>query len=175
MGRGSTARLTPVTAAMFLHDRGRFGRRLFAIVWIEKLSTSGRRPRRRHNSGAVSIGRFAVALRPAKRFGLAGNLRCATSPPGEPLTPPARLGHRLRMDEGEILVDARGHRCPVPTLKLRRALAAAPAGARLRLVADDPLARIDVPHFLVEIGAQLEGVSEEGGALSFRIVKRAPT
>jgi len=78
------------------------------------------------------------------------------------------------MDEPEILVDARGHRCPVPTLKLRRALEAAPAGARLRLLADDPLARIDVPHFLNEVGSELAGVAEESGALSFRIVKRAP-
>jgi tRNA 2-thiouridine synthesizing protein A len=75
----------------------------------------------------------------------------------------------------EILVDARGHRCPVPTLKLRRALAAAPEGARLRLLADDPLARIDVPHFLDEIGVRLEGVTEHAGALSFAIVKDAPT
>jgi len=74
----------------------------------------------------------------------------------------------------EILVDARGHRCPVPTLKLRRALADAPAGARLRLLADDPLARIDVPHFLNEIGSTLAGVGEENGALSFQIVKGAP-
>jgi tRNA 2-thiouridine synthesizing protein A len=79
------------------------------------------------------------------------------------------------MDDAGILVDARGHRCPVPTLKLRRALAAAPAGARLRLLADDPLARIDVPHFLSEIGAQLEGVTEEGGALCFLILKVAVT
>ena len=71
----------------------------------------------------------------------------------------------------EILVDARGHRCPVPTLKLRRALAAASAGARLRLLADDPLARIDVPHFLSEIGARREGVAEAAGALHFTIVK----
>ena len=71
----------------------------------------------------------------------------------------------------EILVDARGHRCPVPTLKLRRALEAAPAGARLRLLADDPLARIDVPHFLNELGLRLEAVTEEAGALSFLIVK----
>ena len=55
----------------------------------------------------------------------------------------------------EIVVDARGHRCPVPTLKLRRAMEAAPAGARLRLLADDPLARIDVPHFLREAGGEL--------------------
>ena len=71
----------------------------------------------------------------------------------------------------EILVDARGHRCPVPTLKLRRALEAAPAGARLRLLADDPLARIDVPHFLTEVGASLAAISEEAGALTFLIVK----
>jgi tRNA 2-thiouridine synthesizing protein A len=71
----------------------------------------------------------------------------------------------------EILVDARGHRCPVPTLKLRRALEAAPAGAQLRLLADDPLARVDVPHFLTEVGATLASVTEEAGALSFRIVK----
>ena len=71
----------------------------------------------------------------------------------------------------EILVDARGHRCPVPTLKLRRALEAASAGARLRLLADDPLARIDVPYFLTDVGATLSSVSEEAGALSFLIVK----
>jgi len=75
------------------------------------------------------------------------------------------------MDSPEILVDARGHRCPVPTLKLRRALEAAPVGARLRLLADDPLARIDVPHFLNEIGAELASVGEEDGALSFLVVK----
>jgi tRNA 2-thiouridine synthesizing protein A len=77
-------------------------------------------------------------------------------------------------DIAEILVDARGHRCPVPTLRLRRALAQAPAGARLRLMADDPLARIDVPHFLGEVGSTLTGVSEKDGALCFLIVKRAP-
>ena len=54
-----------------------------------------------------------------------------------------------------ILVDARGHRCPVPTLRLRRALEAAGAGAVVRLLADDPMARIDVPHFVGEKGYAL--------------------
>ena len=72
----------------------------------------------------------------------------------------------------EIVVDARGHRCPVPTLKLRRALAAAPAGARLRLLADDPLARIDVPHFLGEVGSGVEvEVTELEGDLTITIAK----
>ena len=79
------------------------------------------------------------------------------------------------MDTPEIVVDARGHRCPAPTLKLRRALEAASAGARLRLLADDPLARIDVPHFLTEVGAILSSVTEEADALSFLIVKGALT
>ncbi len=73
----------------------------------------------------------------------------------------------------EIVVDARGHRCPVPTLKLRRAMEAAPVGARLRLLADDPLARIDVPHFLREAGGELVETSETNGSLRFLVVKIA--
>lgn len=75
------------------------------------------------------------------------------------------------MAEPEILVDARGHRCPVPTLRLRKALEAAPAGARVRLLADDPLAKIDVPHFAGQVGAQVLGLDEADGALSFLLVK----
>ena len=70
-----------------------------------------------------------------------------------------------------ILVDARGHRCPVPTLRLRRALEAAPAGGQVRLIADDPLARIDVPHFAASIGATVISTTEEGGAISFLVAK----
>jgi tRNA 2-thiouridine synthesizing protein A len=75
------------------------------------------------------------------------------------------------MDEAEILVDARGHRCPVPTLRLRKALEAAGDGARVRLLADDPMARIDVPHFTAQIGARLLSEDHAGGVLSFLIAK----
>ena len=75
------------------------------------------------------------------------------------------------MADDEILVDARGHRCPVPTLRLRRALEQAPPGARVRLLADDPLARIDVPHFAGQIGAQVLEQGESAGALSFLVAK----
>ena len=70
---------------------------------------------------------------------------------------------------GEILVDARGHRCPVPTLRLQRALRGAAPGQRIRLLADDPLARIDVPHFLQDQDATLIERSAEDGVLSFLI------
>ncbi|MEH6677732.1 sulfurtransferase TusA family protein [Phenylobacterium sp.] len=75
------------------------------------------------------------------------------------------------MSPPEILVDARGHRCPVPTLRLRRALEAAPPGARVRLLADDPLARIDVPHFAAAVGAVVIAQETRDGALSFLVEK----
>lgn len=75
------------------------------------------------------------------------------------------------MAQTEILVDARGHRCPVPTLRLRRALAAAPAGGLIRLLADDPLARIDVPHFAGQVGADVLESGDADGALSFLVRK----
>ena len=69
----------------------------------------------------------------------------------------------------EILVDARGHRCPTPTLRLQRALRDAAPGQRVRLLADDPLARIDVPHFLEGSGGKLIESSAEDGMLSFLV------
>jgi tRNA 2-thiouridine synthesizing protein A len=73
----------------------------------------------------------------------------------------------------EIIVDARGHRCPVPTLRLRRACEAAAPGTVLRLLADDPLARIDVPHFVAESGMELLSMAAEGSAIV--AVLRKPT
>jgi tRNA 2-thiouridine synthesizing protein A len=69
------------------------------------------------------------------------------------------------------LIDARGHRCPVPTLRLRRAAEAATSGSRLRLLADDPMAKIDVPHLAQSLGLiMIESLSEAAG-LSFLIEK----
>ena len=70
-----------------------------------------------------------------------------------------------------ITVDARGHRCPTPTLRLRRALEAAEVGATLRLLADDPLARIDVPHFVREAGHSLVETQETETGFSFLVRK----
>lgn len=77
------------------------------------------------------------------------------------------------MSSPPITVDARGHRCPVPTLRLRRALEDAPPGAHVRLLADDPLARIDVPHFAAGGGFVVVETAEDTGVLSFLIRKPA--
>ena len=70
-----------------------------------------------------------------------------------------------------IVVDARGHRCPVPTLRLQKALDGAAPGQKVRLLADDPLARIDVPHFLAAKGYQLIESEDDGAVLSFLVMK----
>ncbi len=72
-----------------------------------------------------------------------------------------------------VTVDARGHRCPVPTLKLRKALADAKPGELVNLLADDPMARIDTPLFLREAGHELVEAGEEGSTVSFLVRKGA--
>ena len=72
----------------------------------------------------------------------------------------------------ETVIDARGHRCPVPTLRLRRALEGLGSGDVVRLLADDPMARIDVPHFAGEAGHEVLETSDDAGALSCRVRKR---
>jgi tRNA 2-thiouridine synthesizing protein A len=74
----------------------------------------------------------------------------------------------MDLDE-PILVDARGHRCPAPTLRLQRALAKAAPGQIVRLLADDPMASIDVPHFAAGSGLRLEAVRIEGQVIAFDV------
>ncbi len=70
------------------------------------------------------------------------------------------------------VIDARGHRCPTPTLKLRRAVAETASGGQLTLICDDPMARIDVPHFATAAGLELIETSESGGVLTFVVAVR---
>ena len=58
------------------------------------------------------------------------------------------------MDEPET-VDATGLLCPLPVLKLRKRMRPLPSGGRIRLLADDPAAAVDVPHFCAEAGHEL--------------------
>lgn len=52
-------------------------------------------------------------------------------------------------------LDLRGLRCPLPVLKTRKALAALGDGDRLEVTTDDPLAAVDIPNLVREIGDEL--------------------
>jgi len=69
-------------------------------------------------------------------------------------------------------IDARGHRCPVPTLKLRRAIEVGASGIVV-LLADDPMAQIDVPHFCTQNGHILELCEAHDAYWVFRIRAQA--
>ena len=68
-------------------------------------------------------------------------------------------------------LDAVGLLCPLPVLKARKRLAAMADGAVLRVLADDPAAVVDVPHFCVEGGHALIATSEDGAAQVYMIRK----
>ena len=70
---------------------------------------------------------------------------------------------------GDRMLDASGLQCPLPALKARKALMAMAPGQRLRLVATDPMARIDIPHFCAEAGHRLIAETQDAGKLVFLI------
>jgi tRNA 2-thiouridine synthesizing protein A len=74
------------------------------------------------------------------------------------------------MDWDEEL-DARGLICPLPVLKARKRLIGMAPGARLRVLADDPAALVDLPHFCAEQGHALmsqEDLAPRGYAFVIR-------
>lgn len=76
-----------------------------------------------------------------------------------------------QIDETEIAetVDAIGLLCPLPVLRARKRLLALPPGAVLRLLADDPAAVIDVPHFCTQSGHVFLGDCDAGGHRAYLI------
>ncbi len=71
-----------------------------------------------------------------------------------------------------VVVDSRGQPCPLPVLKLRKALQAQPAGGRVLLLATDRQAGRDVAAFCAATGDRLLEQAEADGALRF-LVERA--
>ena len=52
----------------------------------------------------------------------------------------------------EKILDATGLLCPLPVLKLRKHLKSMELGDIVLVLADDPAAAIDIPHFCNESG-----------------------
>ena len=72
----------------------------------------------------------------------------------------------------EQTLDTRGLLCPLPVLKARKRLHTLPAGTVLRVIADDPAARVDFPHFCAEQGHRLLAEADlPDGVLEFLIRK----
>lgn len=70
-------------------------------------------------------------------------------------------------------VDATGLICPLPVLRARKRLQTMAPGQVLRLVATDPAAVVDVPHFCAEAGHSLLAAQDEGAARVYLIRRGA--
>lgn len=69
-------------------------------------------------------------------------------------------------------LDLRGLKCPLPALMARKRLKAAAAGDEIRVVTDDPMAPIDVPHMCRQEGFEVIDVAREGDVA--RMVLKRP-
>jgi tRNA 2-thiouridine synthesizing protein A len=70
------------------------------------------------------------------------------------------------MDE---TLDLRGLKCPLPAMLTRKALARLSAGATLLVLADDPLAAVDIPHMCHGEGHAVDSVTSRDGYSEFAL------
>lgn len=68
-------------------------------------------------------------------------------------------------------LDATGLLCPLPVLKARKRLQGLASGQVLKVLADDPAAVVDVPHFCAEAGHDLVAQTQDGAVLIYLIRK----
>jgi len=73
-----------------------------------------------------------------------------------------------------MVVDLRGLRCPIPVIRLEAEMRKMAPGDALDVFADDPLAKIDLPHAAQSHGFSCSALeTAKPGAFGYRIV--APT
>lgn len=70
-------------------------------------------------------------------------------------------------------LDLSGLKCPLPVLRTRKALIAMEPGDQLRVACTDPLAGIDVPNLVRELGDDLLDQQQDGNTITFVIRKAA--
>jgi tRNA 2-thiouridine synthesizing protein A len=67
----------------------------------------------------------------------------------------------------------RGLKCPLPALLARKALAALEPGAVLTVLADDPMAAVDIPHMCHGEGHDVQAMSSAEGYQIFALRVRS--
>jgi tRNA 2-thiouridine synthesizing protein A len=72
-----------------------------------------------------------------------------------------------------IPLNLRGLKCPLPALRVRKALKGAQAGSLFVVECTDPMAAIDIPNLMRETGDAIEHSLTDGELLVFHIRKAA--
>lgn len=70
--------------------------------------------------------------------------------------------------DGAVRIDARGLKCPLPVLKTEKALNGMTGAVSLEILADDPVARVDIPLLARKRGLDC-AIETLDGSLLFRL------
>lgn len=66
-------------------------------------------------------------------------------------------------------LNLKGLKCPLPVLKARRALKDMSEGTILEVIATDPAAKLDFPHFCETSGHELISITPQGEGEDFTL------
>ena len=69
------------------------------------------------------------------------------------------------------VLDLRGLKCPLPALLAKRALLRSAAGTLFDIVADDPLAAVDIPHMCARESFDVLSVQRDGACVRLRLMR----
>ena len=72
---------------------------------------------------------------------------------------------------GTSTLDARGLRCPMPVIRMEALLRRLGPAARIKIIADDPVAAIDIPHFARGAGCACEKLEAPQGVCVFLVTR----
>ena len=82
---------------------------------------------------------------------------------------------RPAFDKGEMaekIINLRGLKCPLPALRVRKALTGLASGDLLVAECTDPLTEIDIPNLINQTGDEIIGTARADEVITFRIRKR---
>ncbi|MDT0264917.1 aminotransferase class V-fold PLP-dependent enzyme [Streptomyces sp. DSM 44915] len=129
--------------------------------------------------GVLSEGNVRVSLPPGTsresvaRFldvlpGVVAEVRAQlTGPVATPAEAPAEAAAEVaeagvaEAGVAELVIDARGKRCPIPVIELARAIGGVPVGGTVTVLADDVAARLDIPAWCDMRGQEYLGEERE--------------
>ncbi len=75
------------------------------------------------------------------------------------------------MQDFDHEINLTGLQCPLPVLKARKRMMSLKYGERLKILATDPAAEIDFPHYCLESGNKLVWSGNHAGVYIFIIQK----
>ena len=132
------------------------------------------------------VERFLEVLPAAVRAARPQDTAASVSAPAAPVpvAEPASAAEGGGEGEGEsaaqeaaLEIDALGKLCPLPVIELGRRIREVPVGAIVRVLADDPAARLDIPAWCRMTGQDYLGAEALGGteaaAAGYRVRRRA--